>query len=141
MWETLIEKVNSTLDKITLVKSYANYPKTKIDTYPHVFFSPDSFNNEFHTQTENFATYRFGLFIIISKANTTAEQAFGTTLPKIVDDLIQQFDEDWNQGTIDNHRCWVRLGNADRWASSIEERGEEYYVPLFVEFKLLTNNS
>lgn len=140
MYETLIGKINTTLSAVTSVKDVFSVPKTKLTKFPCVFFKPDGFINEFETNVENSATYRFMLLVMVGVAGTTAETAFGTVLPHVVDDIINKFNADWNQGTIDGHRVRVKIDSAAPWELSEEEDGLIAYAPLSVEIRLLTTN-
>lgn len=141
MYEQLIAKVQATLGNVQRVKDVFSTPKTKLTKFPAVFFKPAAFANEFETGQENMATYRFLMLVLVGTGkNMTAEDAFGTILPKTVDEIIAQFNADWNQGTIDGHRVRVKVDSADEWQVSEEQDGLIAYAPLNVEIRLLTTN-
>lgn len=141
MWETLISKIQTTLDGVENVKDAFSVPKTKLTKYPAVFFKPTSFQNSFETQVENLAYYRFIMIVIVgTNDQMPPSTAFNTILPHTVDAIIAKFNKDWNAGTIDGHRVTVKIDSADEWQMSEEEDGLVAYAPLHVEFRLLTTN-
>ncbi|HBT75035.1 TPA: hypothetical protein DEB29_03485 [Candidatus Wolfebacteria bacterium] len=139
MYEQLVIKIKATLAEVTQVKDVFSVPKTKLTKFPCVFFKPSGFTNTFETQNENMATYRFMMIVMVGTAQTTEAQAFDVILPRTVDAIIAKFNADWNQGTIDGHRVWVKIDSADAWELSQEEDGLVAYAPLNVEIKLLTS--
>ena len=140
MYEALIAKVKTTLEAVPNVKDVFSVPKSKLTKFPAAFFKPVGFTNSFETNAENMATYRFLVIVMVGTAGTTAEAAFETILPHTVDAVIAQFNQDWNQGTIDGHRVTVKIDNADAWELSEEQDGLVAYAPLNVEIRLLTTN-
>jgi hypothetical protein len=140
MYETLLTKIADTLGQVTRVKEILTTPTTTITKYPAVFFKPNGFQNDFETNAENAITYRFMMIVIVGIAGTTPEDVFSSVLPKTVDDIVAQFNQDWNQGTIDGHRVRVRIDSADAWELSEEQDGLVAYAPLNIDIKLLTTN-
>jgi len=140
MYETLLGKITTTLQAVISVKDVFSVPKSKLTKFPCVFFKPTGFTNTFETNNENMAIYRFMMVVMVGTAGTTPEVAFGTILPHTVDDIIAQFNSDWNQGTIDGHRVTVKIDSADSWEMSEEQDGLIAYAPLNVEVRLLTTN-
>jgi hypothetical protein len=140
MWEQLIGKINTTLGEVPSIKDVFSVPKTKLTKFPCVFFKPLAFANNFNTNRENDATYRFLMLVMVGASGTTIADAFGTVLPHAVDDIINKFNADWNQGTIDGHRVRVKIDSADEWAVSEEQDGLVAYAPMNVEIRLLTTN-
>lgn len=141
MYETLISKVQATLAQVPNVKDVFSVPKTKLTKFPAVFFKPSGFTNTFETQSENMAIYRFMMIVLVgTNSHLTPSDAFATVLPHTVDAIIAQFNQDWDQGTIDGHRVWVKIDSADAWELSEEEDGIVAYAPLNVEIRLLTTN-
>lgn len=139
MWQELITKINATLETVTLVKDYFSTPKENLSKYPAVFFKPAGFQNNFETGQENSQTYRFLMIVIIGCNGTTAETAFGTILPKVVDAITDAFDEGWDYGTINGHRVRVKIDSADEWQVSEGKEGAEVYAPLSIEIRLVKN--
>lgn len=140
MYATLITKLTTLLTGISEIEEVFNYPKTKIDAYPAVFFQPIGFDNEFETGQENMKIYRFLLLVIVGTEQTTVNHVFGTVLPATVDAIVDQIDGDWDQGTIDGHRVRAKVDSADQWEVSDEQDGIVCYAPLTVEIKLLSTN-
>lgn len=138
MYTTILQKIQTTLSGIPRVKEHFGYPKTKIEKYPAVFYFPAGFENRFETNQENYKIYRFKMFVIIGVNQTTVETATDI-LAKTVQDIIQEFDENWNMGVIDNHRAWVVLNSGDEWQLSGEQDGMELTAQLTLEVRLLTD--
>jgi hypothetical protein len=139
MYETLLTKIGTTLSKISLVKDNFYYPKTKMTKFPSVFYFPAGFENSYDTNAENFKIYRFNLFVIVGVSQTTLSNGVDV-LAKTVQAIIAQFDEDWNQGTIDGHRVWTVINSGNPWQLSQEEDGQELSAQLTIEIKLLSTN-
>lgn len=139
MYTTLITKINATLDKVTRVKDHFTSPKSNLTEFPAVFYKPSGLENTFETQNENYKVYRFIMIVMIGTGGTTIEEAFGTVLPKVVDDIIAQFDQDWSS-TINGHRVSTKIDSADAWEVSEEQEGKIAYAPLSLEIRLLTDN-
>lgn len=137
MYETLIAKITDTLNQVTRVKEVLNTPTTKIQKYPAVFFKPNGFQNDFETNVENAMTYRFLMIVIVGVEGTTPSTVFTSILPKTVDAIVAQFNQDWNGGTIDGHRVRVKIDSADAWELSEEPDGMVAYAPLNVDVRLL----
>ena len=140
MYEELITKINTTLGEVTQVKEIFSTPETKIAKFPAVFFKPDGFENAFETNTENMKTYRFLMIVLVGANQKSIEDVFGTVLPKTVDEIVAQFDEDWDQGTISGHRVWAKIDSAGPWEVDEEQDGRIAWAPLNLEIKLLSTN-
>jgi len=141
MYETLIQKIKASLIATTGVASFSNVPGANITSYPHVFFKPDGFSNEFHTGQENETVYNFLMIVLVSAEGTggSAEKAFTEVLPSVVDNIIEKFNADWDQGVIDGHRVRVLIDSAASWQLSEEDKGLVAYAPLSLQIKLLVN--
>ena len=139
MYEQLITKISTTLASVTKVKDVFSYPKSKLTKFPAVFFKPNGVENSFETNSENMKIYRFLLIVMIGAAQETQENVHAV-LAKTVDAIVAQFDADWDGGTIDGHRVWIKIDSADAWEVSEEEDGLIAYAPLNVEIKLLSSN-
>lgn len=141
MYSTLITKIKTTLAGVSNVKDYFSVPKSKLEKFPCVFFKPMGITNTFETSQENFKIYRFLMIVMAGGVKqTTPENLFDTVLPNTIDAIVAAFDENWNVGTIDGHRAWVKIDSADAWELSDEEDGLVAYAPLNLEIKLLSNN-
>lgn len=142
MYATLMTKINTTLQKVVdsgELAQYFNYPKTKLDSYPAVYFQPAGFDNNFETESQNLKIYRFLMVVIVSKSGTTTEEVFATILPNVVDAIVAQFDTDWDQGTIDGGRVWAKIDTADPWEYDEDQDGLTAYAPLNLEIKVVDN--
>jgi hypothetical protein len=143
MYATLMTRIKTTLQKVVdsgELAQYFNYPKTKLDEYPAVYFQPNGFDNNFETESQNMKIYRFLMVVIVNKSGTTTEEVFSTILPNVVDAIVAQFDTDWNQGTIDGGRVWAKIDTADPWEYDEDQDGLTAYAPLNLEIKLVSNN-
>lgn len=139
MYETLLAKIQTTLDSIPRVKQSFNFPKTKITAYPAVFYFPAGFENTYETNAENFKIYRFNMVVMVGVPQKGMEES-ADVLARTVSAIIAQFDEDWNQGVIDGHRAWAKIDSSESWQVSEEQDGLEMYATLNVEIRLLTTN-
>ena len=99
MYATLNAKIKATLNNVDEIAEYFDYPKSKIDSFPAVYFQPAGFVNSFETVTQNRKYYRFLMLVIVNVSGKdgagnaiTIEDVFSTTLPGVVDSLIAQFD-------------------------------------------------
>jgi len=139
MYASILAKIKATLDSVPLVKESFSTPKTKLDKFPAVFFKPESLDNNYLTNTENAKVYRFMIMVLVGATNQTVGNAFGEILPKVVDQIVAAFDEQWDQGVIDNHRVWCRLYSPNAWEVSEEQDGLMAYAPLLLEVKTTTD--
>lgn len=140
IYQTLIPKIKATLEKIDLVKEIFAYAESKIAKNPAVIFFPDYFENGFDSVQENYKIVRFKMFVYISGKQLTKSQLMEDKLPKAVDAIINQFDEDWNQGTGGGHRITMVI-DSGFWDISETQDGNTGIVDLTLTFKLLTNIS
>ena len=140
MYTTLISKIDTTLDKVDKISKIYNYPETKLKGFPAVLFRPDTFENSFESVKENFKIYRFSMWVVVSSDETkTMEDVFGTILPDVVDDIVAQFDEDWDGGTIDGHRCWIKI-DSGIWGVDETQDSVAGFAELDLVIKVLTSN-
>jgi hypothetical protein len=139
MYATLLSKIDTVLAGVTEVKERFNYPKTKIDKFPAVFFQPAGFTNSFETNAENKKVYRFLMVVIVGTANTTNQNVFGTVLPATVDAILAAFDSNWDGGSIAGHRTTVKIDSGDAWELVQDKDGVVAYAPLNVEIMVLTS--
>lgn len=143
MYETLIAKIKATLEELKvagLIASYSTVPGAEITTWPHVFFKPDGFTNEFNTNKENEIVYSFLMLVMVTAVagtNGGAEKAFTEVLPKVVDGITAKFNTDWDQGVVGGHRVRILIDSASSWELSEEEAGLVAYAPLSVQVKTL----
>lgn len=138
MYATLITKIGETLETVKSnqkIASYHAYPKSDIQNFPAVMYLPQGFTNTFETTTQNTKVYRFLVMVIINieGEGMSAEIAYTTTLPTVVDALVGQFDADWNKGTIAGSRVTVKLDSADAWELTEDQDGLTAYAPLNLE--------
>lgn len=138
--ENIITQLKATFDSITEIKEVYAYPlQGDPKKFPAIIFYPESMDNSFETQNENFKIYNFIVFLSIKVSGTDVENAFGIVLPKIHDKVCEVIDEQWNLSTIDGHRCWSRVSTSNI-SMSDENAGAIVTAQLRVQIKLLTNN-
>jgi len=141
MYATLISKIETTLGNVSSVSQYGNVPGESITGYPYVFFKPDGFTNDFETNEENEMIYRFLMVVVVSAEGTggSISHAFATVLPAVVDDIVAQFNQDWDQGVVDGHRVRALVDSAAPWQVSEEEGAVVAYAPLNLQIKALVS--
>lgn len=138
MYETLLAKIGTILDGVSLVKEHFSTPSTIPAKFPAVFFKPAGSSNSFETQTDNAKIYRFLVLVLVGANGTTVEDIFSGVLPKTVDAITEAFDAAWDGGVKDGHRIYVKLNSADEWQVSEEGEGVVCWAPLYLEVKVLT---
>ena len=139
MYEIIITKIKNTLTGISEVKEFFAYPENKYTKYPAVIFSPSDLDNSYATTNENTKDYRFTMFVIVGLNGTTKQQVFESTMPKTIDAIISQFDQDWDFGTQDGHRLRAVI-NTGSWGVETGQDGEIAGAQLNLSIKVLTNN-
>lgn len=136
----LIASIKATLGGVSSIKEIIAHPFAGNPTkYPAVIFYPVAFDNDFMTVQENFKTYRFKLWLIMSTKKYSDEKVFEEILPKAIDELLEKFDNDWDYGTIDGHRAWA-LVNTGVFGKGEEEQGATAWVEADLIIKVATNN-
>jgi len=136
----LISAIKTTLAKVDSVKEVKGHPFAGNPTkYPAVIFFPSAFDNDFDTVKDNFKVYRFKMWAIVSAETFSDEDIFETILPKVVDEILEKFDADWDVGTINGHRAWA-LVNTGIWGKTEEEKGQEAWTEMDLLIKLATTN-
>lgn len=138
MYSQLYSKIQTTLDKLDTISKTYSYPTAEIEGYPAIVYYPTEVENDFASTTDNMKTYRFKMFIIVSGGGEkTMDDIFGTILSGSVDEVIEQFDEDWDGGDVDGHRCWILIDNGI-WGTSETEDGKTAYAELNLTIRLQT---
>ena len=142
IYTTLISKINATLQEVIddgKLKEKFAYPEDKYTKYPVAVFYPDNFENNFDNTSDNFKTYNFKLFLIISLQRKKESQVFETVMPNLIDSVLEKFDAGWNGGTIDGHRYWINI-DVGFWDKDLVDKGEIAFTQLNIQIKLLTTN-
>lgn len=139
IYKTLIGKIKTTLESVTEIAQVFDYPasETEITAYPCAVFFPDSVENAFETNNQDFRTYKFKLYLVAGGENITPSKLFGDVLAGAMDGVMEKFADDWNGGTIDGNRVWTKISTGN-W--SMRADGNEATCELSVEIKLITNN-
>ena len=136
----LIAKIKTTLGNVDSVKKIIGHPFAgNPDKYPAVIFYPSSFDNDFLTVEENFKVYRFKLWLVNGVETYGDEAIFEEILPKAMDEILEKFDDGWDNGTIDGHRAWALI-NTGVFGKSEEEKGATAWVESDLIIKVTTNN-
>ena len=139
MYQTLLSKIQTTLDTVTAIKATYAYPTSSITSYPAVVYFPDSFDNSFETSADNMKVYRFRMFVVVGATQKTNTDIFSTVLPKAVDAVLAAFDAGWDGGTISGHRAWM-LMNSGLWSMAETQQGLEATAELSLQVKVATTN-
>ena len=139
MYQIIIPQIKAILEDTELVKEVFAYPTAKITKYPAVIFYPSDFTNAYETTAENAKEYRFRLFVVVELKNLSEAEAFESVLPKVVDNIIAKFDQEWNYGTVAGHRVRALLGSGV-WGVIEDKAGKEAYAELNLSIKSLTSN-
>jgi len=141
MYAILIQKIKDSLTATTGVASFSTVPGTGITQYPHVFFKPDGFTNEFLTGQENEVIYNFLMIVMVLAEGTGggSDKAFAQVLPSVVDNIVTRFNADWNGGVVNGHRIRVLIDSAGAWELSEEDNGLVAYAPLSVQIKVVVD--
>lgn len=138
IYQTLIAKIQSTLESVSAVKAIYPYPTTTIEKYPAVVFFPDAFENTFQSTADNFKVYRFRMYVVVGATQKDRVDIFNTVLPKTVDAVLAAFDSGWDGGTIDGHRIWLLI-NSGVWSMATSQNGLEATAEMTVEIRLATD--
>ena len=141
MFATLFTKINTTLTAVTELSKIYDYPVTKIEGFPCAVFYPVSFENTFLTTVENLKGYQFKIFIVTETKVKGMELAFNPILSEAVDAVIQQFDNDWDQGAVSGHRLWWRLSAGDWYTVEETQNSVMAVAELNLIINITTNNS
>jgi len=131
-------QIQNTLDKCTTIARTYNHSTSVDNEYPAVIYFPDSFENSFTTIKNNAKIYRWKMYVIVSAAQITMEKAQSDVLAGVVDDIIQQFDKDWNAGTVNGHRATVLI-DSGTWDSNETEKSKIAFAELNLRIKVNTS--
>jgi hypothetical protein len=138
IYSQLISAMQSRLADCDTIKDVYAYPVETVTKYPAAIFFPDSLENAFGSNQDNFKTYRFKLYVTVGTPQKEQVDIFSTVLPEAVDEVLAVFDQDWNVGTIDGHRVWVVISTGS-WTMGVTPSGLEANAEFTVDFRLLTS--
>lgn len=139
-YTTLIPNIKASIENVAAVRDVYAYPLDgSPKQYPSVIFFPDSFENQYATTEDNFKVYRFKMWIVVDLAGTDEETAFTSILPNVVDKVIQEFDTNWNGGTINGHRVWYTMENGF-WGFEQEQKGKRAFAEMDLTVRMQTTN-
>lgn len=137
---TLISKIKTTLNKVDTVRSVLAHPLAgNPSEYPAVVFILSDFSNEFSSTQENMKEYTFTMWLQMSTEEYSDQDVFEEILPNAVDEILEQFDQDWDIGTIDGHRTWA-LVNGGIMGKTEEDKGQLAWAEMTLRIKLSTSN-
>ena len=135
----LIAEIKAMLESVSEIKEVKAHGYTRIEKYPAIIFTPDSFENSFLSTTENEETYKFKIWIIIGATQSTLDNIYERILPNAIDAVKEKINNAWSGGTIDGHRIWYQL-DSGRPGLSEEAKGLQAWGELSLTVKLATNN-
>jgi hypothetical protein len=144
MWETMYGKLKTTLTALTgsgqPIQALYDYPETNLAGYPACIYFPSSFTNEYDSTQENAKTYQFTIFLLLETKRLGLAKAYNDAMPKLLDEVIAKFDEDWNQGqtTVGQHRIWWTLSNG-AWGLVTAEKETYLQAELTLTIRFNTN--
>lgn len=145
MYLYLIPKIKEILESVEVAdgKKLTVYPYPMgegeyPDVYPAAVFFPDDYSNEFASNETNFKQIKFKLTVMINAENITNEEVFTFTLPSITDKIISEIDENWNVGTLNGKRVWLRT-DVGFWSMDLSS-GRIAFVEMDLLTKFETNN-
>jgi hypothetical protein len=141
IYKDLITKIKTTLEGVPSVRKIYGYPLDEgetIEKYPAVIFFPDSFENQFHTTTQNEIFYQFKMYVVVETNNISQSDIFTDLLPSVVDKIIEKFASDWDMGTVGGSRVRALL-NSGIWTQSVTETGRTAVAELNLVIRTLNN--
>ncbi len=139
-YSTQFTEIQNTLDKCDTIQSTYNHSTSPDSDYPAVVYFPADIENSFATVADNQKIYRWKLFVIVGVEQTTVEHAQRQVLAGAVDDVIDQFDTDWDGGTINGHRASVLI-DTGTWGVSETEKSKTVFAELNLRIKVNTSTN
>lgn len=139
IYSVIIGKIQTTLNSIAKVKEVFLYPAQNLTQFPSVIVLPNSIDNNFETNQDNFKTYTFKLFAVVNANQKNLSDIYSTVMPNLLDAILQQFDNDWDTDAIDGHRSWMRI-ETGVWTVSEEKQNLQVTAELDLSIKVLTTN-
>lgn len=144
--KTLIGKIKDTLENIPSIRKVVPYPITQekisseVDTFPAVVFFPTTSENQFSDSASNFETRNFGLTLLVQAKGKgiTKETLFTDAIPQFYDDIIREFNKNWDGGVIDGHRVWFLLDSGNR-GLEVTDQGLIAWADLNLRVRLSTD--
>lgn len=141
IYSNLINEIKTILNGCDTVQQVFAYPENNLGgVYPTVEFFPSDFENDFESTQENFEIKRFKMWIICGSSNTTMKHLFEDVLPATVDDVLAEFNANWEMPNIDGHPVWIKIDSGEWGVSSDSAEGREVYAEFDINIKLITNN-
>ena len=139
IYSSLISKIKTTFEAVTNIKEVFAHPASKLSKYPAVVFYSNDFENSFETVADNYKIYSFKAWVIIGCPQTSLSNVFETVMPNTIDAILEEFDAEWDGGTIDGHRVSI-LVDGGNWGASEGQAGLEAWAELNIKIKVLTTN-
>jgi hypothetical protein len=139
MFSTIISLIETTLQKVDKLAKIYDYNTSNLEGFPCAVYLPVAFNNDYLTNQENIKGYSFKIYVYVETKIAGKDVALKDILVPVVDDIIKQFDTDWNFGTIEGHRVWTKMTNGN-WGIVGIAQGEALFAELNLTINLISNN-
>lgn len=141
IYSNLITEIKNILNNCSTVQQVFAYPEQKFGSiYPTVVFFPSEFENDFESTKENMEIKGFKMWIICGAKNTTMSHLFENVLPATVDDVLAEFNKNWELNSIDGQPVWIKIDSGEWGVSNDGTSGREVYAEFDINIKLITNN-
>jgi len=135
----LIEILKTQLNTIEGIQDVYMYRDAQPNRYPSIICNWESSSNTFETNEENMRVATFRIYVLLNVAGKSPEDISEVMIPKLYDNLSAHFDENWNGNTIEGHRTWSVLSQADS-GMAIEDKSKLAYLDCILEIKYLKDN-
>lgn len=135
----VIQEVEGGDDKMLNVIPYplekGEYPKI----YPTVVFYPNDYTNEFASNETNFKVLKFRALLMINAENISNDDLFTFTLPNTADKIIEKIDKEWDVGTLNGKRTWIKT-DVGFWGLEQSDKGKIAFMEMDLITKFETDN-
>jgi len=139
-YSTQYSEIQETLDKCDTLATTYNHPTTFENKFPAVMYFPADIENSFATVNDNQKIYRWVLFIGASAEQKSMSEIYTTILADAVDDVISQFDTDWDGGSPNGHRASVLI-DSGTWGVNETENRKVAFAELNLRIKVNTSTN
>ena len=143
MFAVLNTKINNTLGEVDELAEIFDRPLAKeerFSKYPVAVFYYTGLRNEFETNQENMKEYQYQISLITETEVAGMDKAHGTVMAGLIDAVMAQFDEDWDQGaSSEGHRIWWKVDDVQMGVFE-EHNGLLISATLNLTIKVITNN-
>lgn len=139
IYPTINSKIETILNGVVKIKAVYPYPVVGINAYPAAIFYPATVSNSFETVSDNMKVYGYKLWIVLNVEATNIQNGY-EVLARVMDTVIEAFDDGWDLTTIDGHRAWLQIDTGS-WALNEEMNGLELAAEIDLSIKTLTTNN